>query len=165
MPIDNFTAGSYAATYNATGVGITDDGFRITHDQKAEVIDKSDLYGDTMLDAIWRGANVSCAYTCKAFNKGTPVLNPFTAALYEVWASGTPQGRLFSDLAQVFVMTATANTPAAINGPATLTASKAILAPNFSTEHLYDNRLRQLPLRMQFLPYTSTGKLIFAALT
>jgi hypothetical protein len=167
VAIETFAVGSYAATYDGTSTGLTKDGYRITHDQKSEVIDKSDLYGDMMLDAIWRGANVSCEYTCLAFTKGTPVLTAFQASLYSAWSSTTPMGRLFSDLAKALVLTVTANTPAAAVGvgPATLTATKAILAPNYSTTHLYDNRLRELPLRVQFLPYSSTGTLIFAATT
>ena len=167
MPIETFAVGSYAATYNSTSTGITKDGYRITHDQKADIIQQSDLYGDTMLDYIWRGANVTCDFTCLAFTKGVPVLNPFTASLYQLWAAASPMGRLASDLALPLVLTVTANTPAAGAGigPSTLTATEAILAPNYSATHLYDNRLRELPLRMQFLPYTSTGTLIFAATT
>lgn len=165
MAIEDFAVGSYAATYNATSTGLTKDGYRITHDQKADTIQQSDLYGDTMLDYIWRGANVTCDFTCLAFTKGVPVLNPFTAALYQLWAAAQPMGRLASDLALPLVLTATANTPAATLGPATLTATNAILAPNYSTTHLNDNRLRELPLRLQFLPYTSGAVIIFAATT
>jgi hypothetical protein len=166
MAVEQFVVGSYAATYDGTSTGITRNGYRITHDQKAEAIEQSDVYGKTMLDAIWQGANVSCEFTCMAFVKGLPVLNPFTAALFTLWTTANPMGRLFSDLAKALVLTVTANTPAAAVGvgPSTLTASKAILAPNYSATYAYDNTLRELPLRLQFLPYTSTG-LIFAATT
>lgn len=167
MPVGAFITGPYSATYNAVGVGLSKDGYRIMHDFKAEVIDKSDLYGDTMLDYITRGANVMCNFTLIEFNKGTPILNPYTAALYRAWATATPVGRLGSDLAQAFVMTVVANTTAAGAGlgPASITAGKAILAPNYSAEHLYDARLRDIPLRMQFLPYDSSGNLVFAVTT
>ena len=167
MPIEEFVVGSYAATYNGTSTGITREGYRITHDRKAETIESSDLYGKMMLDAIEQGANVTCEFNAMAFIKGLPVLNNFTGSLYQAWAAASPMGRLFSDMAKAWVMTVTANTPAAGAGlgPATLTASKAILAPNYSATHLYDNRLRELPLRLQFLPYTSSSTLIFWSTT
>lgn len=167
MPVEQFVVGSYAATYNGTGTGITENGYRLTHDQKAEGIEQSDLYGKTMLDAIWQGANVSIEFTCLAFVKGMPVLNPFTASLYQLWAAANPMGRLFSDMAKALVMTVTANTPAAAVGvgPATLTANLAILAPNYSATYAFDNTLKKLPLRLQLLPYSSSSTLIFAATT
>lgn len=164
MALETFAVGPYAGTWSAASLGITEGGYTITHDQKAEAIEESDLYGATMLDFIWRGANVFCDFTVLAFTKGSPVLTPFVAGLYTVWSTAKPVGTLASDNAAALVLTATANTPAATTGPATLTANKAIVAPNFSTAHLYDSRLRKLPLRMQFIPYSSTN-IIFATTT
>ena len=165
MAIEIFAVGPYSGTWNAVALGLTEGGYTITHSMKAEEINQSDLYGRTMLDYIWVGADVSCEFTCLAFTKGTPVLNPYTASLYQLWSTAKPIGTLASDLALPLVLTATANTPAATLGPATLTATKAVLAPNYSSTHLYDAKLRKLPLRLQFLPYTSSSTLIFAATT
>lgn len=165
MAIETFTSGPYAATYNAVSTGITKSGYEITYDHKSEEIAESDLYGMAMLDTINRGANVSCDFTCLAYTKGTAVLNPFTSTLFQLWTAAGPIGRLGSDAALALVLTATANTPAATNGPVTLTASKSIIAPNFSTKFLMDSQLRTLPLKLQFLPYTSSSTLIFCATT
>lgn len=165
MPIEDFATGPYSGTYNAIALGLTEGGYTITHNQKAEEIAQSDLYGRTMLDYIWVGADVSCEFSLLAFTKGVAPLNPFTAALYRVWNAATPVGTLASNMAKAMVLTATANTPAAALGPATLTAGLSILAPNYSASHLYDSKLRKLPLRMQFLPYTSGGSLVFAVTT
>jgi hypothetical protein len=163
VAIETFAVGPHSATWNATALGLTKDGYRISHDLKHAEISESDLYGDSMLDTIWRGANVACNFTLLAFSKGTTPFSAFSGALYTLWTTAKPIGTLGSDVAQAFVMTATANTPAAA-APATITAAKAIVAPNFSTEHLYDSRLRDLPMRFQFLPYLSTN-IIFAVTT
>lgn len=165
MPVEDFAVGPYAGTYNAVALGLTEGGYTITHNMKGDEIAQSDLYGRTMLDYIWVGADVTCEFTCLAFTKGVPVLNPYTAALYRVWNSATPIGRLASGLSLPLVLTATASTPAATLGPVTLTATQAVLAPNYSASHLYDSKLRKLPLRMQFLPYTNSGSLVFAITT
>lgn len=54
------------------------------------------------------------------------------------------------------VLTATPNTPAAA-APASLTATASILAPNFDARLLFDSRLREVPVRLQLLPFSSTG--------
>lgn len=165
MAIDTFVSGAYNATYNSTAVGLTEDGFRLNQSISQENIDKSDLYGDTLLDFIYRGGQAFIQYTGKAYKAGSIApLWPWGAALGTIATTAAPIGRQASDVAKAFVLTAVANTPAATS-PASLTASMAVMAPSFNWELLFDNRLRQVPTKLQLLPGLSSGTLSWYALT
>lgn len=170
MALAFFVAGAYTSTYNAVAIGPTDSGFEINHEVKQENIDRSDVYGETLLDYVWRGGNVTCDFTTKTVGTGAgnysnmTILWPFGATPYTLMAAATPIGRLASAIASAFVMTSTANTPAAAT-PASITSPSAIIAPSYNTKLLYDSRLRQLPLRLQFLPTLNTGVITFATTT
>lgn len=162
MPLDTFISGAYTSTYNAVSPGITEEGFKITQELKQEVIDQSDAHGDATLDYVYRGGNAFCMFDCKAYKAGsTTPFWPWATALGLMSTAAAPIGRLASDVAVSFVLTSVANTPAAA-APATLTATKAILAPNFSGDLLFNSKLRRVPIRLQFLPYLSTNHLWFA---
>lgn len=107
---------------------------------------------------ILRGATVHLSATLREWKAGSKAL---------AWAIGggtmgtistaaVPIGVLASDKAQSFVMTSTANTPAAA-APATLTASKAFPAANYNPKILFDSRLREIPIRLVFLPSEAAG--------
>jgi hypothetical protein len=164
MALDTFIAGRYAGTYNAVDVGITDDGYTLQQELMQEVIDESDAFGGTMLDYIYRGGNAFMRFTSKAYKPGS--VSPFWpfGALGVGMTTAAPIGRLASNIAAAMVLTAVANTPAAA-APASLTASLAILAPNYSGELLYNSKLRKVPVRLQFLPSVSTGTLTWFTMT
>ena len=118
MALDTFVSGAYTATYNAVAVGMTEDGFKLNQSISQENIDKSDLYGDTLLDFIYRGGQAFIQYTGKAYKAGaiTP-LWPW-GSMGVVATSAAPIGRLASDVAKSLVLTAVSATPAA-TAPAT----------------------------------------------
>lgn len=164
IAIATFIAGQFSATYNAVSTSLSKDGYRITHAMSAQAIDQSDTYGDALLDFVYRGGQVRVGFTALAAASGVNCLWPFGASQWVLSAAATPIGRLGSDIALAFVMTATANTPASAS-PATLTATKAIIPPGFNTEILYDSRLREVPVQLQFLPVNSAGTVTWATAT
>ena len=158
MALGTFIAGRYTATYNAVGTGLTDAGYEVEQTAKAEMIDKSDGYGDTLLDWIYRGGESTIQFSSKEYMAGS-------LAAFWPWgggASGTlitssvPIATLASTVAKPIVLTSTTGTPAA-TAPASLTAPLALLAPNYAAKLLFDSRLRVVPIRLQLLPSTTTG--------
>lgn len=153
-------------TWNAVALGLTKTGVEISHVTKAEMIDESDAHGLTTLDWIYRGLDTFAQWMNRAWKAGPKAaMWPYGGgSLGKVSTVAAPIGRLASDIAQSLVCTATANTPAATD-PATLTASKALLVPQFDVKWVLDSRLREIPIKMQFLPYTSGSDLIVFSVT
>ncbi len=155
MALDTFIAGRYAGTYNAVDVGITEQGYEIQQEAKAQAIEESDAYGQSIIDLVYRGGNVFLQFESKAYKAGS--LTPF-------WPWGSLGvmgviGRLASNVAAAMLLTATAGTPAAA-APATLTGTSSILAPNNPARLLFNSVLRTVPVRLLVLPYDSGGGVI-----
>lgn len=162
MALGTFIAGQYTGTYNAVGVGMTRQGWNLSQTSKAELMDETDAFGGSIIDWVYRGGDVFMDVEFREWKAGsmTPIW-PY-AAIGILSSAALPIGRLASDVAQALILTALANTPAAVGAAyATLTASKAILAPNFDVRILFDSRFRSVPIRMQLLPYLSTNNLWF----
>jgi hypothetical protein len=155
MALGTFIAGRYTGTYNAVDVGLTEQGYRLRFQPRKQAINRTDAYGDTLLDNVYRGGNFSIQFVCQEYKAGS-----YTPA----WPYGALGvmgviGRLDSDLAMAFVLTATASTPAAL-APATLTASKAVLAEDSNVELLFNSELRQVPITLTVLPVDSGSGVI-----
>lgn len=119
---------------------------------KQEPIGRTDAYGDTTIDTIYKGGDWFASMTCMEYKAG-----PIAA----LWPFGTLGlmgviGRLGYGISTALVLTAIAGTPAA-SSPASLTATRAILAPGFNTRLLFGPKLRTVPLRFQLLPYLVGG--------
>lgn len=154
-------AGPYSGTYNAVDVGFTLDGWKYGFETMAEMINQSDLYGDTLFDMVYRGSNGFLNFTSRTFKAGamTP-FNPWGGGtLGKVFAAATPIGRLARDVAASMVLTVIASTPAAGSTPAvsTFTASLALLAPNTRAELLFDSKARSVPISLLLLPSEVTS--------
>lgn len=151
-------AGAYTGTYNSVDVGFTLDGFRYGVDAKAEMLNQSDVFGETLFDFVYRGADAQMSFTSRTFKAGalTPFW-PWGSALGQIFSASLPIGRLARDVASAFVLTVVANTPADASTPTldTLTATKAILAPNTRSDLMFDSRARNVPITLQLLPYES----------
>lgn len=156
-----FVAGRYAASFSAVDIGMTRQGFELEFAFKQELIDESDLYGLTTLDAVRRGCDVFLSATLKEWNAGSrSVLWPIGGgAMGKIFTSAVPNGSFDTDLAKPLVLTSTAGTAAALS-PATLTAAKAWIAPNYNPRILFDSRLREVPIRLIFYPYASSSDTI-----
>ena len=164
MAIDTFIAGRYSGTYNSVDVGITEEGYTLSQDSAAHLINNTDAFGDSIIDWVYRGGNVSLQFEGKAYKAGA--ITPFWpyAALGKLSTTAAPIGRLASDIALAMVLTAVANTPAAAT-PATLTGSKSILAPNNPANLLFNSKVRNVPVRLQLLPYASSTDYIWFSTT
>ena len=166
LDFGTFVAGPYTGTYNAVDIGMTLEGFRYSQDYAAEMINQSDLFGEMLIDMIYRGGNARLSYTSRSYKSGS--VSPFWpwGSLYTMFTTAAPIARNARSVAQSFVLTSTANTPAAAT-PATLTASKAILAPNTQGELLFDSKVRNVPVSLLLLPYEggTTGTAIVASTT
>lgn len=147
MALGTFIVGAYTATHNSVALGMTEEGYEMQWEPKAEMINRSDVYGDTMLDIIYRGCDWFFQAEFKEYKAG-PIAVAFPWAALGVLGT---IGRLGSDVAETLVLTATAGTPAAAT-PASLTASKAILAPNSNPRAQFNSRLRTLPVRLVLFP-------------
>lgn len=155
MALDTFVAGRYSSTYNAVDTGITEGGYELSQDSKAELLNETDHYGGMLIDFIYRGGDVSLMFESKAYKAGSTT--PFWP-----WGALGVTGvisRLASDVALITVLTSTTGTPA-VSAPATLTGTKSILAPNNPARLLYNSKLRTVPVRLQLLPYDSGAAVI-----
>lgn len=161
-------SGPYTATYDGADLGTSREGYRTNHEIRQQNIEGTDHYGDSLLDYVTRGGNVTISFTMMSFTLATTanILNPFGGNIYRLSAAATPVGRLATALAKSLVLTVVPNTPAdTLNAPNTITAAKSILAPSFNFELLYDSRLREVPVRLALLPYTNAGSTVWAVTT
>lgn len=139
--------------FAAVDVGITQRGYEIQQDGKAEVIDESDAYGQSTIDLVYRGGDVRIMFESRAYKAGS--ITPFWP-----WSTFGFMGiiaRLASDIAAAFNLTVTPGTPAFTNGPRSVTAPKTILSPNVSQRMLFDSRLRNVPNQLTCLPIDISG--------
>jgi hypothetical protein len=137
-------------------VGITQTGYELSQDGKAEVINETDAFGESTIDLVYRGGDVYIGFDSRAYKTGA--ITPFWP-----WAALGLMGiiaRLASDIASSMLLTATTGTPAFTNGPKTLTGSKTLLAPNMSQKLLFNSKLRNVPNRLLVLPVDTGGGVI-----
>lgn len=147
MSLGTFIAGAYTGTYGGVAMGITDEGYSLQWETKLQAIEKSDVYGEMMIDGVYRGSNWFFQTEFLEYKSG-----PLAASF--PWGGLGVQGvigRLMSDVAAAMVLTATAGTPA-VATPASLTATKAILAPGSNPSAQFNSRLRTMPVRLVMLP-------------
>lgn len=166
MALGTLIAGRYSCTWNAVDTGYTRQGFELEFLYKHEILDESDLYGQSTVEAVIRGCDGFLSASLREYKAGsTAILWPIGGgSLGKVFTAAKPCGILATDQALSLVLTATANTPAAA-APATLTASKAWIAPNYNPRILLDSRLREVPIRMQLFPYASSTDIILFSTT
>jgi hypothetical protein len=172
MALGKFTAGPYTASHTPAGgspaaIGLTEDGWRVRLRLLGEEISRSDAYGMSLLDSVYQGARAVA--TCTFIEWDTDELAmamPWSAWLpvgttkLIVVNTAGPIGRLASDKAGSLVLTAQANTPAATNGPATLTMGKLIAMPNQDIDVYMGPGHRKFAMNFDLLLYLSTSDYI-----
>lgn len=145
--------GPYSATYNSLNVGHTEKGYTLEEEILKEEV-KADAYGDMVMDAFYRGLNVTLNFIGIEWSAAaTPtMLCPYSAT---AGVSGQPGqvARLMEGLAQVLVLTDVALT-ASDNKPASLTANKAIRHERTSIS--FASLMRKVDFQMRLFPYLST---------
>lgn len=167
MPVETVIAGPYTSTYAAVGIGMTRRGFELQHQTHGELINETDIYGDSLIDIVHRGLTCFIVTEARVFKAGS--ILPFYpwqpgGGIGDVGSSLFPAaGTRASDFAQPFAMTAVPATSASLinagtggaTGISTLTATKAILPPNSNLSLLFDSRARSVPLRLFLMPVTN----------
>lgn len=146
-------SGAYSVAWNSLSMGKDENGLRlISRNHQAPV--RSDYYGDSLLDLIYRGQDCTALFTSLEYNNNT---------LSAAWPWVNTWGYMgtvgvaacASSIAKALVATAVAGTPAAA-APASITATEAIIAEGHNFELFFGNQLRNVPLAWSLLPYTTT---------
>lgn len=160
-----FIAGGYTVSFNAVAVGQIEDGVEMEHVPYYEDI-RGDNMGDTIQDGVYRGGDMFMSFTMLEYNAaaGAAATPPAWWPYHNTWGRIGTIGVLQTSLALAVVLTAVAGTSAATL-PATLTASKCVIAKGFPTRMLFAPRNRRIPIRFQMLPYDSSGNNIFFSKT
>lgn len=152
-----FIAGGYSLTLAGSTLGQIENGIEFEWVQGGETI-SGDSLGDTAQDGVYRGGNLFANFTLLEYNA--------TSALAAFWPySGTfgrvgTMGALFSTKMAALVGTLLTALQGGSVTPTTITASKALLAPDYPVKMLFAPRLRRVPLRFQLFPYDSAGNYV-----
>lgn len=149
--------GPYTCTWNAVALGVfqgDNDVPTIAKQLRGRKIESSDYWGMTPMDEIHLGAAYFFYGVLMEYSKALPIIEPFTTTLgLEIGVIGV----LKRSLSKALVLTAVAGTTAA-TAPASLTASKTILATDHETRLAFGPVLRTVPIKLDLFPYqTATG--------
>lgn len=158
-------SGPYTGGWNSFGLGVNnDDGFVLTGQWTGQEVNQTDLYGMTLVEAIYRGINWRLRFRTMEWS-----FPGFLAAMQAFGSTGAPSttftpkldnvGDRYSKFSHPLVLTAfLAKPPVFLQ---TLTALSAIMAPNSNTEAMLTSKVCEGPLEMVLLPYTATvGSLV-----
>lgn len=164
MAIATVVAGAYSSTYNAVDCGdFTEDGFELEIRTHGERVERTDKFGDSLLDIVHRGSSAFITFNSRVFKAGS--LTPFYpwGSLGVIATTAAPIGRLASAVAAALVLTVVANTPADGTTPSldTFTASKAILPDGANLRLLFSSRVRNVPVQLALLPSETTGTVTY----
>lgn len=152
-------SGPYIGTWNSLSLGTqNDDGFVMSVQHQGQEINASDAYGMTLVEAIWRGMNWRCRIRGLEFNKTglLTLLQMFgqTGAVTTLTPTLTDIGDRWSAHGKILLLNAIlANYPGTM--PQTLTANSACLAPGQTTEFMLTSKMREMPIEMVLLPYST----------
>lgn len=168
MAIAQTVAGAYSSTYNSVDCGdYTEDGFELDVRTHGERVEKTDKFGDTLLDIVHRGSSCFLTFNSRVFKTGS--LTPFYpwGSLGVIATTAAPIGRLASNVAAALVLTVVANTPADGTTPSldSLTGSKSILPDGANLKLLFSSRVRNVPVQLALLPSETTGTVTYFSTT
>lgn len=153
---ETLIAGQYSVTWNSVAMGIMEGDQSvptIEAQAESEPVASTDKYGRMNVDDVYLGANAFAQFVCYEYRAGTKACWwPWGSSM---WLTGVV-ARLGYSLSQALVLTAIAGTPAAAS-PATLTASKSLLAFGYNTKLLYGPTIRKVPIRLRLYLYDTAG--------
>ena len=152
MALVTTVAGPYTGTYSGNAIGLVEDGWRIIKNISKEMV-TGDLYGDSVLDGVYRGGNVTIICSGLEYATAIAVAYPY-AALGVIGQVGRMDSG--SNIAAAIVLTAVAGTTAA-SSPTSLTSNSVIVTNGYSLELEFASRQRIVPLSLQCYPYNSAG--------
>lgn len=172
-----FVAGAYTGAWNAQNLGLVRKGFEIRSRISKNIVTDSQIYGDTVLDAVYNGQNMFIGFTMMEFTKAI-LVGLFNC--YSYGASSVPSASMSkanmgqlgvvglmdvgSLLVKSLVLTAVAGSTAATS-PATVTANQSILAEDSDINYMLSLENRELPLVLRLYPYTISTLDVFFSVT
>lgn len=159
MPLGTFVPGVYTATWNSLSLGMVEGGFNIRYRDKEKAITNTSTYADTKIDGIYRGRDVFIDFVLKEWSANIrKLMMPYQSQSGNTDFGKLGQiGQLASGVAQAFVLTAEANSPAAANSGGTWTFHLSKLAPENDVRFLLGPDERDIPILMDVLPYSDSG--------
>ena len=143
-----YLSGYYEATWHDLDLGtMKGDGKTFTFVHLASPINKTDKWGDCVIDKINRGRRTFIQFHCLEWLQGIQdAIEPFADELGELAVIGSPH----YDDAYPLILTATAGTPSA-GLIASITIPKAVIAENFDVNLLLGPDAHGVPIRMEGL--------------
>lgn len=181
MPLGNFAAGPYTAAHTPTLAGtpgssetinLTEDGWRSKIRILEEPIDRSDAYGRSLLDTVYQGCRGVVTTTFIEWRASMLKMSypwayvlPTGATKLLVVNATAAMGRLGSDNAGSLALTAVALTPAATQGPQTVTFGKIKAMADQDIEFYYGPGHRKYSMNFDLLLYASSSDYILYSAT
>jgi hypothetical protein len=172
---------------DGTDLGMSDDnGYEISYTTHADLVNRSDGYGMTLLDFVNQGADWRMRWRAIEWRDGSVRASwPWggvAGALNNNWdpllgavgtIAGVPNqpignvgagiavaGSLGSQFEHAITLTATPGTPAE-NKPQSIACEHCILSPNINLSSLYTSKARQIPLEYVLFPYISGSNIVW----
>jgi len=140
--------GAYTVTWNAVALGMHEGEAgvpSILFQDHSDPVNKTDTYGRAKIESIRMGIDYQYEGVLMEYSRWLAVLTNYLVT----FGTQGSVGAFKTILAKPLVMTAVIPSGA----PATLTASKAVLADEFNGRLMYGPQLRTCPLRLDLLPY------------
>lgn len=170
-----FVAGPYTGVWNNQNLGLVKEGFEIRMRISKNLVDQSNVYGQTVLDAVYDGMNCFIGYTLIEWFKGVlaGLVMPYANALLQSSSMSMANlgmlgtvGRMDvgSTLSWPLILTAVSGTTAA-SSPASLTAAQASIAEETDIGFMFNTRNREVPMLLRLYPYTLTSNDRFFSVT
>lgn len=151
--------GPYTGTWNAKAMGtMNDDGFNVSAQVNGQEINASDAYGQTLIEGVYRGTNWKIRLRGLVWNSaglldmllmfgqanGTGTFTPHNGVI----------GQRYSLAGATLLLTAILGNPPTT--PQTLTAQLTVLQPGQTSDFMFTSKLREMPLELAMLPYSTT---------
>lgn len=153
-------SGQYTCTWSGTAFGIFEGDASVPTLEITtfgEKIANTDAFGKTPVDLIYQGMQGRWQATAMEYKSGNiAIITPWSGTMGKIGVIGV----LATGAAAALVMTALSGTPAAA-APASVTASYAILSPQFPIKLLYGPTLRKIPMMMDLYPYVASSANVF----
>jgi len=143
-------------------LGILEQGWNLRWKFEKDPINKTDAYGNTLIDSVFLGVNCWVSGLAKEWK------NSILAATspYNTWAaSGATNfdlgiiGRMDTNIATTLVLSSTAGTPSA-SAPASATFSQVIQDDSAQVETLLGPTHRKTPFMFRVIPFNPSGTTI-----
>ncbi len=160
-------SGPYVAVWNALPLGVqSDDGYALSCTVAGQEVNATDQYGQTLVEGVYQGQNWRCRLRGLEWKtgllailqmfgqvRGDNSLNPTLSGINPLTLPVVNVGDLWTNYAKILVLAAILGNPP--SSPQTLTAATAALAPGQTSEFMMTSKVRELPLELVLIPYST----------